>query len=132
MSEQLSDTIERIELGELIIGEVVQITTGVGENAFMYIFDVEEPGNWPKGQLSETRPDGATSGPSPVVLHGSGRWTTRQQNPVQTQERAFTSYFDSVSLGEFLVEAETDAKIGDRLIFDKPGQEISKIAIIKA
>lgn len=120
-----------LELDKLAQGDIVIITTGVGEEAFKYAFLVREPSKWPTGLLEEIRPDGTSIGPLPVHLHGSGRWTTRQQNPVQTQERQFTSYFDSLRIGDFLVVAASDAELGERLVFDKPGQEISYISIAK-
>ena len=110
--ESASRRIERLELEGLGVGDIVRITTGVGEEAYQYRFAVEEAGRWPLGQFEETRPDGTSVGPFPMLIHGSGRWTTRQQNPVQSQEHAFTSYFDSLSPGGFLLAAAPDAPFG--------------------
>lgn len=129
IGESLPERIERLSLEEFVEGDIVHITTGTDEKAFRYRFSVEEASRWPKGQLEETRPDGTVVGPFPVLIHGSGRWTTREQNPVQTQDRALSSYFDSIRCGDFLIAAHPDAKPGDRMIFDKPGQEISEITI---
>lgn len=135
MGEILPDKIERLGLDELKEGDTVAIATGIGEEEFMYVFVVEKPGQWPEGQLEEIRPDGMRVGPRPFQVHGSGRWTTMEENPVQKEMRAFTSYFDSINLGSFLViadpEASTDGGVG-RLVFDKPGQEISNIVVEKA
>ncbi len=128
MSEKLDETIERLELSSLRTGDTVHITLGQGDEAYQYTFKVAEPGKWPTGIITETSPDGSENA-GEFSLHGSGRWTNRQQNPVQTQERAFTSYFDSLTVGSFMVGAVPNAPIGDRLIFDRPGQEITDIRL---
>ncbi len=122
---------ERIELNTIAPGDILRITTGIGESAFRYTFVAETQGAWPRGQLEELRPDGSIVGPFRVALQGSGRWTTRQQNPVQIQDRAFTSYFDSVSRGDCLVVGDPDGYTGERLIFDKPGQQITDVVLEK-
>lgn len=72
MSEQLSERIEQLDLSELEAGDVVRITTGVGEDAFKYTFTVEEPGRWPIGQMQEIDPNRQVTGEGTFMLQGSG------------------------------------------------------------
>jgi hypothetical protein len=128
--EELQEQINRLALAELNVGDRVFLKTGEGRDAFEYEFEIEDTSTiGPSGQLKETRPNGNKVGPLPFTLHGAGQWTTRQQNPVQEQERGFTSYFDSLYLGGFMVG--TTPGVEHRLIFDKPGQEISHIEVVK-
>lgn len=129
LGEHLSGHVEQLDLEGLAAGDIVYITAGVGEDAYHYRFLVEEANNWPKGKLEETKPDGTMVGPLPIIVHGSGQWTTKLQNPLQVQEYAFTSHFDSICCGDFLVCADPDASYGNRLVFDEPGQEISTITV---
>ena len=132
MSEQMSERIERLELESLQVGDVVNIITGTGEEAFHYEMSIQQAGTWPTVLFKEIRPDGSEVGPFPVEVHGSGLWTSRRQNPVQDQERAFTSYWGSLSIGCFMAIKNPKDPLGKRLIFDKPGQEITDISIKKA
>lgn len=127
--ESRGEEVDRLELGGLAVGDVVHITTGRDEGAFHYEFEVEHIGEWPEGLLKETRPDGSTVGPAPILVHGSGEWTDRSQNPVQKQDRALTIAFGSLIKGKFLVTAiPSVGSAGQRLVFDKNGQEITTIS----
>lgn len=128
MKERLSNANERVTLEKLKTGDVVRITTGTEDAAFQYEFTVLNPGKWPVGQIVETDPAGEVVGSGLFMLQGSGIWTDRRQNPVQTQERAFTSYFDSLSLGAFMVGSNPNTP-ADRMLFDKVGQEISQVSV---
>lgn len=128
MSENLKEPIDRLELENLRQGDVLHITLGSGEGAFQYKFTIEKQGKWPIGYIIETAPDG-TSNEGQFALHGSGRWTAQRENPVQKQQRAFTSYFDSLNVGDFMIGAVPGAGLGERLVFDKPGQEITRIEL---
>ncbi len=129
MRETVCNPIDRLELKDLCVGDRLCITTGTGEDMFTYDFMVSVSGKWPQGLFHEIRPDGTIAGPMEMSLHGSGIYTDRKQNPVQQQARAITSYFDSLKLGDFLIAAAPGANIGERLIFDMPGQEISGISL---
>jgi hypothetical protein len=131
MSEQLrgaEDQVDQLMLNEMWPGDVIKIVTGSDYEAWEYEFTVTEtPHRWPVGKLVATSPDGVVSPTIDFELHGAGRWTDRRENPVQTQQRAFTSYFQHIYLKGYMVGkivGETD-----RLIFDKPGQEITQISI---
>lgn len=128
--ETQEENIERLELKELLAGDVVQIVTGVDDEAWVYDFTVENPSGWPTGTLQAKTPDGNEVGETGFSLHGAGRWTTRQQNPVQQQERAFTSHFDCVFIGGYMTGKFDDED--DRAVFDSPGQAISAIRVHRA
>jgi hypothetical protein len=123
------ETLDRIPLQDIIVGDVVAITTGEGAEAWQYELTVDDTTTqWPKGTLRTTRPDGQTLGPIAFAIHGCGNWTTREQNPVQTQlGTAFTSYFDSLYLGGFLVGHFEGQE--ERAVFDQPRQEVSHLTI---
>lgn len=122
-----TEKIERLSLDQLKTGDTVTITTGIDDDAWKYEFQVEEASQWPKGKLKGTAPDGSETGSVDFSLHGAGTWTTRQQNPVQKQERGFTSYFDSIYLDGFMI-GQFDGQ-EDRAVFDNPGQQITCIDI---
>jgi hypothetical protein len=127
--EQLTGPVQRFEFEDLKQGDLVHITTGIDNDAFRYEFQVEETSTlWPKGTLKEIKPDGSEVGPFPFSMHGCGHWTTRAQNPVQDQPRAFTPYYEGLIVGRFFWGAMPGDR--ERLTFDKPGQEISAIEII--
>ena len=117
---------DQLMLDSLKKGDVIHITTGLGELAFKYTFTVEKPGTWPEGHIHEVGPDGQIN-QGDFTLQGSGRWTDRKQNPVQDQDIAFSSEFTHLSVGTFMVGATSNG----RLLFDKPGQEISEISVTK-
>lgn len=125
----MHERIEEIRLDELRAGDVLSITTGVGSEAFLYDFTVLKTGNWPVGYFQETDPSGSVTGSDVFMLQGSGIWTTRQQNPVQTQETAFSSSFDSLAIGSFMVASSPESP-AERFVFDSRGQEISSIRLI--
>lgn len=128
MSEQIHDRIERLEFSSIQAGDLIKIATGTGEETWRYDFIVQNVNDlWPEGKLTATRPDGEEVGPVPFSLHGCGKWTTPEQNPVQTQSRAFTPYYDGLIVG-LLLWGKSPAS-GERIIFDKPGQEISEIIV---
>lgn len=131
MSEQLKDRVEILEFSTIKPGDVVHITTGAGDEAWKYEFTVTDNlATWPDGTLKATSPDGTELHSMPFALHGCGRWTNRLQNPVQKQERGFTPYSDGLVIGSFLLGKSPTH--GERLVFDKPGQEISEISVTKS
>lgn len=114
------------------VGDLITITTGRDDKAWTYefgVFDMSAHWKWPRGALKATSPDGQESPIIPADLHGSGIHTTREQNPCQTQSWAITPNFEGLSVGSFLM-AKPDAA-ADRIIMDKPGQEISAIHVAK-
>jgi hypothetical protein len=133
MDEKLQyreEQIERLDLSEIRAGDVLIITTGLEDKAWEYTFTVDEADRWPKGTLKATAPDGSETEPIGFEMHGAGKWTTRRQNPVQKEDWAFSSYFDSVYLTAFLI-GRFDGH-SDRSFFDKPGQEIVQIRITRS
>lgn len=120
------EALEALEFKNLAAGDVLTVTTGVGDEAWDYYFVVDEPGRWPKCRLDVRNPDGDEVGEISFEIHGCGRWTNRQQNPVQDQERAFTPYYDGLRIGSFMWGKFEGAE--NRSSFDKPGQEISYIS----
>lgn len=132
MTEQLKpeEKIERLELEKVKAGDIIEVVTGSDEEAWTYALLVEEAGQWPKGQLTATAPDGTLTEPVGFALHGAGNWTTRKQNPVQKQERGFTSYWDALYLRGYMV-GKFDGQ-SDRAVFDQRGQEITEIKIVRA
>ena len=133
MSEQLIERITRVEFAELELRDKVRIITGTGEDAYTYDFVVSELGRWPLGVFTETRPDGSMTEPAQVELHGCGSHTTRDQNPCQDAEKAFTPYWDGLIVGKFMVIANPAVQGPEsRLFFDYQGQEITEITVEKS
>ena len=106
-------------------GDVIKVVTGLGKDQHLYTFVVEDPKRM-AGQLTEKRP-GHRVGPAPVFLGGSGRWTTRAQNPVQQQESAITINHYGINRGSYLIATPNAPGNHGRLFFDKKGQEIRLI-----
>lgn len=130
MSEQLTERIERLEFKAVHSGDVIHITTGVGDEAWGYDFEVTGASTiWLDGTLRATNPDGMEVGPAPFALHGCGRWTDRRQNPVQVQETAFTPVYGRLVLGLFLYGK--DPATGGLFTFGNPGQEITRLSVAK-
>jgi hypothetical protein len=130
MTERLSESkVEHLALADLKADDLLRITTGSGEEAYQYNFFVEQAGQWPTGLLEEVKPDGSRSEPLRFTLQGAGSWTDRHQNPVQTQQTAFTSYFVSIYIGGFMVGSDPSDSTVNRIIFDKPGQGITGIEL---
>lgn len=125
MAETIIETHRRLEFNTLFPGDSLTITTGVDTEAWNYGFTVLTNGYWPHGTLEATNPRGDRSEPVDFELHGCGRWTTRKQNPVQTQEIGFTPYYCGLIVGDFMW-GRTEGQ-PNRISFDKPGQEISNI-----
>jgi hypothetical protein len=125
MAETIIETHRRLEFNTLFPGDSLTITTGVDTEAWNYGFTVLTNGYWPHGTLEATNPRGDRSEPIDFELHGCGRWTTRKQNPVQTQEIGFTPYYHGLIVGDFMW-GRTEG-VPDWIRFDKPGQEISNI-----
>jgi hypothetical protein len=131
MGEELTEKIERLEFSTVAPGDVIHITTGIDDEAWIYDFTVSDTSTArPNGTLKATMPDGTEVGSISFALHGCGRWTDRRQNPVQSQDRAFTPYYEGLITGSFLWGKSSVS--AERWVFDKPGQEISKITITKS
>ncbi len=108
---------ERLVLSTVKAGETITAVAGQEPEAYSYDFKVIEAGERPTCDLTQTGPDGATVGPSPVVLEGSGNWTTPEQNPVQAndpvwgrprQELAMSIGWGMVRIGGFICIASAD------------------------
>lgn len=125
MAEIITYDTQRLEFETLYTGDAIQITTGQDEAAWQYDFDVEQTKHWPEGTIIATSPLGEKSEPMKLALHGCGMWTNRRQNPVQTQERGFTPYFDGLLVGQFILGLPSGDR--ERIVMDRPGQEISKL-----
>lgn len=131
MKERLrspEESLEQLLLSNIEVSDVVTIIAGKPEEAWEYRFVVTETdGHWPKGMLTAISPQHEVSETLGFTLHGAGNWTTRRQNPVQTQETAFTSYWAHLYIGGLMVgifEGQSE-----RSIFGKVGQEISDIRL---
>lgn len=124
-AETLVENMQRLEFKVLCAGDTLDITTGRDDEAWKYNFLVKDAAYWPSGTLKEVNPDGETTGFFEFAMHGCGRWTDRRQNPVQTQERAFTPYYEGLIVGSFMWGKLEGA--ANRSSFDKRGQEISEI-----
>ena len=130
MAERLhqnAEALERVEIEKLRCGDSLEITTGEGDDRWTYFFTVDEAARFPKGRLSAITPKGVFTHTMPFELMGAGNWTTRKQNPVQDQEKGFTSYFDAVYLGGNLTGLLGDER--ERVVFSEPGQTISYITL---
>lgn len=123
MAELISYDTQRLEFETFHSGDTIQITSGQQEAAWRYDFSVEYAKHWPEGTIIAVSPSGEESLPMEFSLHGCGRWTSRRENPVQKQERAFTPYYDGLIVGNFLWGRPIGDR--DRIVMDKPGQEIS-------
>lgn len=134
MSEAQLERIDRCEFSDLNLGDTINLTLGVGDEAYKYTCVMLEVGKqWPLGTFTEIAPDGAVTGPMAVEMHGCGQWTTRQQNPVQDQlGEALTPYWDGLLVGRLMIIKDPKAAPGDRLVFDKPGQKITEISVARA
>ena len=87
MSEQLTERIERLEFNTVKPGDVIHITTGIGDEAWRYEFTVSDASTiWPDGTLKATSPDGSESEPAPFALHGCGRWTNHGKTPYKPKK----------------------------------------------
>lgn len=128
--EHLPEILDHLEFSDLRDGDVIHMTIGSDDDAWALVFTVESADSWPTGVLSATAPDGSQPEPVRFTLHGCGRWTTRAQNPVQTQDRAFTPYYDGLVEGSYLWGVRTEEP--GRIAFDNPGQEITAISVDKA
>lgn len=101
--------VEDLSLDSLEAGSRLQITAGDDPDSYRYDFLVIEPDETPRCMFMQTSPDGSLVGPTPVLLEGTGRWTTRKQNPVQTQEIAMTITWGRVLMGGLLVVIDAKA-----------------------
>ena len=126
MAEVLVERPDRLDFNVLYLGDKLSITTGHDTDAWIYGFDAKDVSRWPTGNLLAINPKGEESELVEFELHGCGRWTDRKQNPVQKQDRAFTPYYDGLIVGNFLWGRLVGQP--NRVVFDKPDQEISAIA----
>lgn len=121
----ITESVKRLEFSTLHLHDHLKIITGQDEESWQYYFRVNKVGRWPHGQITATTPGGQTTETYGFELHGCGIWTDRRQNPVQTQNYAFTPYYDGLIVGDFMFGKFDGAT--DRSRFDKPGQQISEI-----
>ena len=69
---------------------------------------------------------------NPVSLEGTGAWTTRRENPVQTQERALSIAYGHVGVGgiiSFIVDIPTEAR--QRYTLDAEGEKVTKLEVVR-
>lgn len=126
MSERLVENHYRIEFETLNPGDELTIKTGLEADTWNYDFKVENTEHWPTGKLKAMSPTGTVSEPMDFEIHGCGQWTNRRQNPVQTQELAFTPYYEGLIVGSFMWGRFVGDE--DRVVFDAKGQEISSLS----
>lgn len=67
-----------------------------------YDLHVIRDGEQPLCLMTQTYPEGQT-GPTKVILEGTGFWTTPKENPVQTQQKAMSIAFGRVIEGGHIV-----------------------------
>ena len=122
-------SLDKVDLGKLFAGDTLHITTGRGDTAHHYEYLLTEKGE--QGLLTERNHLGAvTAGPTKMKILGSGRYTTREQNPVQDQATALTPNWNWLNRGLFMIAAPSDGAVMERIIFDRPNQEIQSFALV--
>ncbi len=84
-------TNEKLALVDLQRGERFQVITGSGEEACTNVFLVLNPGALPTCMLEQTNPDGLKSGPTNVIVIGSGREADGLRIPGQGHGQELTS-----------------------------------------
>ncbi|MCA9324723.1 hypothetical protein KDA23_01470 [Candidatus Saccharibacteria bacterium] len=114
---EIADSKQRLEFDILHPGDRIDITTGEGEEAWHYDFQVDQAAYWPIGTFRAISPSGDEATANGFALHGCGRWTTRRENPVQSQERGFTPYYEGLIVGSFMLGKMSGEK--DRAVFDR-------------
>lgn len=122
MSERLLERLDRVVLAELRDGDVVHIVTGDEDlETYSYDFVVTRSGEHPVGIIKSYAPitGGLVSDPVEFMLQGTGRWTTRDENPLQKQELVLSSCFDSLLVGGFVVGSAPESP-NDRAVFSDP------------
>lgn len=73
---------QRLTLEKVPVGTRITMTAGLGNDAYIYTFDVATQGARPVGALTQTAPDGSVVGPADAQIAGSGNWTTVDNNPM--------------------------------------------------
>ncbi len=124
MANETLEAAKEIDLGTLNVGETLHANETEKKGLFSYEFRIIELGERPICDLTQTGPDGSLVGPAPVILEGTGHWTTPAQNPTQRgdplmgkphQWEAMTISWGRVSVGGLLVfTGFEDKKRGDR------------------
>lgn len=115
-----------LSLETLRRGDVLHILTEGDGQAYSYSFTVADRGEAPLGTLVETLPEGTPGPDANFRLEGAGNWTDRDQNPVQTQSRAFTPAWGEVYVGGLLFGTLADAEPRERLNLVRP---ITRLAL---
>lgn len=93
-----------------------------GTGVFSYEFEVVEPGEHPICVITEKNKRGKIVGRGLGILEGTGSWTTRNQNPVQTQDRAFTIGHGGVRVGGLICVLHPQTRT--RYMFEFPCSRI--------
>lgn len=122
----------RLKLSDLQEKQKIKVTAGEEPNVTVYKFEVLKSGNKPECSLIQIGPDTSIVGPAPVILEGSGRWTDRNENPVQRQERAFSIGYGYLSVGGLLTVLDLESGNGklvpyERFVFED--HSISRIEV---
>lgn len=99
--------VHQLQLSTLAVGDLVIATAGRGPAIYIYQFNVLVAGEKPVCALRQIRPDGYIRGPHRVTLEGTGIWTTRDQNPVQSfsPEKQMSTVWGSLYVGGFIIGA---------------------------
>lgn len=120
---------EHFDLSILRRDTNLTVLTGPEYDRWQYDFRVAEEvtkeRTFPNGILVARSPQGCLSDEFEVSIVGSGKHTTRNQNPVQDQERAITVGFGILSIGSFLVLVMKRTQ--EFIIMDESRQEIAVV-----
>ncbi len=103
---------ERLSVETLIIDQTLNVQVGP-DPLLIYRFQVRSDlaGRYPLCVLTQLDAEGnLMAGPATVLLEGSGRWTTREQNPVQTQDRALTPDYGGINVGSYLTVLDPNTR----------------------
>lgn len=106
---------EKLELNSVRRGQTIRVRAGEDTEAYIYDFEVLEPGQRPKCSFMQTAPSGELVGPFVTYIEGTGIWTNRRQNPVQSQREAITISWGAMYIGSFVMIHPVDNPPGNRL-----------------
>lgn len=117
------------DLSKLRRNTSMTVLTGLESAKWECIFHVLEPISedraYPRGVLVAKSPAGVLSPELEVSLVGSGKWTTKQENPGQDRQREFTIGEGVLKVGSFMVAIKTHNILFMR--FDGNDKEIAAI-----
>ena len=131
MQEKIPTRFNELDFISLEKENLIHITLGDGDKASKYVLLVEEASIQPWVRMQSIWPH-TTEKPLLIFLGGSGKVITTPQSD-QTEKSEFKESGPKLVVGEFLTIflVTPDAPKGKRLVFNKPGQEISEIVVDK-